>query len=90
MTKLTHQLPPVRVTAEEKELLQKLADQDNRTLSNYVRTILIRAASGLPMSDPPVEVEVEVEEVVLEDVATNTNPTTGWFTGGTPNDEPTY
>lgn len=39
---LTAQLPPVRLAKDEREQLQTLADADSRTLSNYIRNVLLK------------------------------------------------
>lgn len=39
---LTQQLPPVRVTQQEKLDLQLMAQSDGRSLSNYIRRVLMR------------------------------------------------
>jgi len=71
---LDQQLPPVRLTSDEKTQLQTLAEDDNRTLSNYVRTVLIEHLNGnnrMAMKDATYVTKTET--VTVGDMATSTS-----------------
>ena len=73
---LTAQLPPVRLTTEEKAALKDLADDDSRSLSNYVRRVLVNHINQQKAPNQPdisinnhSDQRATVTETIVGDVA---------------------
>ncbi len=47
MTKKDTVLPVVRVTAEQRELIEKAAELDGRKLSDYIRNVALKASKRI-------------------------------------------
>lgn len=79
MTKetLMAQLPPIRVTVNEKANIQSLADNENRTLSNYVRTVLINHVNSLKAGQGNDPTQHPYIDDHLKKPLLNTDRTTG-------------
>lgn len=102
---LDAQLPAVRLTKLEKEQLQELADVDERSLSNYVRRVLVKHLADRTayyvkedsphVQDKPtpyVEVLKPTKKPDLEPKVNEKKPSTdisAWSTGSS-NNEPSY
>ena len=91
---LTHQLPPVRITKEEKDALIELAEDDNRTLSNYIRTVLVKHINRIEdMSGKRNVGEMEAIFATKKEPKPETKPVSnisGWTNGAKSVDEPKY